>query len=269
MSSPYTLAEMMCIQAAREAAGCGVAFVGQGLPLLATTMAKLHHDPSLIFTTELGIVDWDPPRDEIEKAPSSIAEPELNRGAAFVGDMIEALGALLMGGRVDTALLSAAQVDRYGNLNALLIGDPLRPVTRFPGTAGNTDGACLAKRMLTVMSLEPRRFVERVSFLTSPGYIDGPGARQAAGLPDQGPNLVISTMGVFDFDTPDGGRTGSCEMRLTKLYPDITIDAIRAILPWPVRVADIVEACPAPTDAEIDLLRRLDAQKVFLQEGRY
>jgi glutaconate CoA-transferase subunit B len=267
--APVSLPEFMCLQAARELAGCGVAFVGLGLPLLATTLAKLHHDPGIIFTTELGIADWDPPAHEVDHAPHGIADPILNRGAAFVGDMVDALGALLMGGRVDTAVLTGAQVDRYGNLNTLLIGDPADPETRLPGTGGNTDAACLARRVVTIMSLEPRRFVERVSFLTSPGYIDGPGARTAAGLDAQGPNLVVSTMGVFDFDTPDGGRSGSCQLRLIKTHPEIDPEVVQSLIPWPLLVADGVERCPPPTAAELRMLRALDPGHVYLREGRY
>lgn len=268
MAAKYSLPEMMCIQAAREIAGAGVTFVGQGLPLLATTMTKLHYDPSIIYTTEIGIIDWEPVPSEVDRAPVSIAEPVLTRGASFIGDMVEALGGLLMGGHVDTTVLSAGQVDKYGNLNALLIGDPASPTLRFPGTAGNTDLACLAKRLITIMSLEPRRFVEHVSFLTSPAYISGPGARRAAGLADQGPNLVISTMGVFDFDTPDGGQTGSCELQLKKLYPNTKTADIEAILPWRLKVADDVEECVPPSEDELDLVRRLDAG-AFLIPGRY
>jgi glutaconate CoA-transferase subunit B len=259
----------MCIQTARELAGCGVAFVGMGLPLLATTLAKLHHDRDIVFTTELGIADWEPPAEEVDHAPHGIADPILNRGAAFVGDMVDALGALLMGGRVDTAVLTGAQIDRYGNLNTLLVGDPAQPDVRFPGTGGNTDAACLAKRVLTIMSLEPRRFVERVSFLTSPGYIHGPGARSEAGLDPQGPNLVISTMGVFDFDTEDGGRTGSCQLRLIKTYPDFDAEVVRALIPWPLLVADCLTMCPPPTEDEVRLLRGFDPGHVYLREGRY
>jgi glutaconate CoA-transferase subunit B len=266
---PVSLPEFMCIQAARELAGCGVAFVGMGLPLLATTLAKLHHDPEIVFTTELGIADWEPPTDEVDHAPHGIGDPILNRGAGFVGDMVDALGALLMGGRVETAVLTGAEVDRYGNLNALLVGDPTQPMSRFPGTGGNTDAACLAKRVVTIMSLEPRRFVERVSFLTSPGYICGPGAREEAGLEPQGPNLVVSTMGVFDFDTDDGGRTGSCQLRLIKTYPDVEPEVVQSLIPWPLLIADCVTTCPPPTQAELRLLRALDPGRIYLREGRY
>ena len=117
----------------------------------------------------------------MNRAPTGVADPILNDRAAYIGDMVDALGGWLMGGTFDVAVLSAAEVDRFGNLNALLIGDPARPDVRLPGTGGNTDAACLAPRVITIMPLEPRRFVERVSFRTSPGYLDGSGGTAGGG----------------------------------------------------------------------------------------
>ena len=269
MIGEYSLQEMMVIQAAREIAPSRSVFVGMGLPMLATAIAKLHHNPALAYCTEVGVGDWNPPPDEVDHAPNGVADPILDRGAAYVGDMVDALGGWLMGDRLEVAVLTAAEVDRYGNLNALLIGDPTRPDVRLPGTAGNTDAACLARRVITIMSLEPRRFVERVSFLSSPGYITGPGARRAAGLSPQGPNLVVSTMGVFAFDTEDGGDTNTCELQLSKTYPTIPTDAVAAIIPWPLRIADQVEECTPPSAEELRWLRHLDPGPTYLRPGRY
>jgi glutaconate CoA-transferase subunit B len=264
-----SLQEMMVVQAAREIAPSRSAFVGMGLPMLAAAIAKLAINPGLVYCTEVGVGDWNPPPSEVDHAPNGVADPILDRGAAYVGDMVDALGAWLMGDRMDVAVLTAAEVDRYGNLNALLIGDPAHPDVRLPGSAGNTDAGCLARRVITIMSLEPRRFVERVSFLTSPGYIAGPGARRAAGLSPQGPNLVVSTMGVFDFDTPDGGDTGSCEMRLLKTFPNMPADAVAAMVPWQLRIADQPVECAPPADEELCLLRHLDPGPTYLRPGRY
>ncbi len=265
----YSLPEMMVIQAAREIAGAGKAFVGMGLPMLATALTKLHHDPDLYYNTEVGVADWDPPMDEVDRAPSGVADPILDRGAGFVGDMVDALGGWLMGGKLDVAILTGAEIDRFGNLNTLLIGDPANPSTRLPGTGGNTDAACLAPRVVVLMSQEPRRFVERVSFITSPGYIDGPGARRAAGLEAQGPNLVVSTMGVFGYDTVDGGETGSCELVLLKHFPGFSPEVIQALVPWELRVSDRCEECQPPSAEEVALVRRLDPGPIYLREGRY
>lgn len=269
MSDGYTLAEMMVVQAAREIAGGGGAFVGMGLPMLATALAKFAHDPQLIYSTEVGVADWHPPLDEVDRAPGGVADPILDRGAAYAGDMVDALGAWLMGGRLDVAVLTAAEVDRYGNLNTLLIGDPAQPDVRLPGTGGNTDAACLAPRVITIISLEPRRFVERVSFRTSPGYISGAGGRRAGGLSPQGPNAVVSTMAVFGFDTPDGGESGSCELRLDKTYPGIPVEAVEALIPWPLLVSRDAAECAPPSRDELAVLRRLDPGRTYLRPGRY
>jgi glutaconate CoA-transferase subunit B len=268
MSADYSLPEMMVVQAAREIAGARHAFIGMGLPMLATAVAKALHDPSLAYSTEVGVADWSPRDGDWERAPTGIADPILNRDAAYIGDMVDALGAWLMGGRFGVAVLTAAEIDRYGNLNTLLIGDPARPTVRLPGTGGNTDAACVARRVITIMSLEPRRFVERVSFLASPGYIDGPGGRRRAGLQPQGPNVLVSTMGVFGFDTPDGGASGSCEMVLTKTFPGIPADAVGAMIPWPLRM-EVTEECSAPTERELQLVRALDDGPTYLRPGRY
>lgn len=269
MTGDYTLPEMMVVQAARELATAGSAFSGMGLPMLATALAKFGANPALQFSTEVGVGDWHPPIDEVDRAPGTVGDPILDRGASYAGDMVDALGAWLMGGRFACAVLTAAEIDRYGNLNTMLIGDPARPDVRLPGTGGNTDAGCLARRVITIISLEPRRFVERVSFLASPGYIDGPGARRRAGLDPQGPNIVISTMGVFTFDTPDGGDSGSCEMMLAKTFPGIPADAVAALIPWPLRVAGGAPVCPPPSDEELRLLRHLDPGPMYLRPGRY
>lgn len=263
----YTLAEMMCVVAAREFPATGVVMAGMGLPMITATLAKMLHAPGIAICTEVGAFDWLPPPD-LSRAPVGIHDINLNHGSAMVSDMVDALGTLLMGGNVDLGVLSAAQVDRFGNLNTLVLGDYREPERRLGGTGGNTEIACMAKRVLTIMPQERRRFVERVDFNTSPGYIDGPGARARAGLGPQGPNGVVSTFGVFAFDTPDGA-TGSCEMVLERVFPNMDPDIVRLETGWDLRVAANVTEVPPPTEEELTLLRRLDPHHFYLTPGRY
>ena len=137
------------------------------------------------------------------------------------------------------------------------------------GSGGNTDAACLAPRVISILSLEPRRFVEQVSFVASPGYLRGPGERAAAGLGPQGPNLVVSTMGVFAFDTPDGGLTGSCEMVLVKTFRGFDAEVVQALIPWPLRLSATLVECEPPTELELTLVRYLDPGPIYLRAGRY
>jgi glutaconate CoA-transferase subunit B len=264
----YTLAELMCVVAAREMPKEGTVMLGMGLPVLAGTLAKLMHAPELRVCTEVGAFDWEP-RPDVPRTSIGIHDFILNDGAAMVSDMVDALGTLLMGRNVDIGVLAAAQVDRFGNLNTLLMGDYLAPERRLGGTGGNTEIACLAKRVLTIMPQERRRFVSRVDFNTSPGYISGPGARRRAGLDPQGPNIVVSTFGVFGFDTPDGGETGSCEIVLEAVFPNLDPDTVKLETGWDLRVAPHIREVEEPTEDELTLLRRLDPHHFYLTPGRY
>ena len=264
----YSLAEMMCVAAAREIPAEGVVMLGLGLPVLSGTLAKRLHAPEIAICTEVGAFDWRPPA-EGARAPIGIADLLLNDGSAMVSDMVDALGSLLMGGNVTLGILAAAQVDRFGNLNTLVLGDYRHPERRLGGTGGNTEIACLASRVLTIMPQERRRFVERVDFNTSPGYIDGPGGRQRHGLEPQGPNCVVSTMGVYRFDTADGGENGSCEMVLEAVFPNLTPEVVRMETGWDLRVAASVREIEPPTVEELSLLRRLDPYGFYLRPGRY
>jgi len=265
----YTLQELMVIEAGRRLGDAESVVVGLGLPVLAATVAKLTSRPHFVFSTEIGVFDWYPDPQRTARAPIGIHDLSLFAGSAMLSDMTEALGAWTHGGNADCAFLTGAQVDRYGNINTIAIGDYLHPERRLGGTGGNTDLACSAKRSVIIMSLEGRRFVERCDFITSPAYIDGPGARQREGLAPQGPNVVVSTMGVFGFDTPDGGAAGSCEMVLTDVFPGVAASTIQAIVPWDLRVADPLATVPPPTPDELSWLRRLDPLTMYLREGRY
>jgi glutaconate CoA-transferase subunit B len=267
-ATDYTLAEMMCVVAAREMPKQGVAMLGMGLPVAAGVLAKMWHAPDLVLCTEVGAFDWQPAPD-VPRAPVGIHDQVLNDGSAMVSDMVDALGTLLMGGNTTVGMLAAAQVDRFGNLNTLVMGDYRAPERRLGGTGGNTEIACLAPRTITIMPQELRRFVPRVDFNTSPGYISGPGARAAAGLEPQGPNVVVSTMGVFGFDTPDGGETGTCEMVLEGVFAGMDPGVVQSACGWPLRIAGRVREIEPPSEEEVALLRRLDPYHYYLTPGRY
>lgn len=264
----YTLAEMMCVAAAREFPKTGVVMLGMGLPVLTGTLARLLHSPDVVICTEVGAFDWQP-RNDVTRASVGIHDLILNDGAVMVTDMVDALGTLLMGGNVDLGVLGAAQIDRFGNLNTLLLGSYQATERRLGGTGGNTEIACLARRLLTIMPQERRRFVERVDFNTSPGYVSGPGARQRAGLDPQGPNRVVSTFGIFGFDTHDGGESGSCEMVLEAVFPNMDPDVVRIETGWDLRLAAHVATVEPPAAEELTLLRRLDPYHFYLTPGRY
>ena len=233
----YTLAELMCIAAARELHDGENIFLGLGLPCLVGTVAKMLYTPNTQLFTEVGVFDWEPrPPEVMGRAPLHIADLPLYVGSAMLGDMLDQLGAMLMGGYVDTAFLGGAQIDKLGNINTICLGDYRHPTKRLGGVGGNTEAACLAKKIIAILPHERRRFVERVDFLTSPGYIDGPGGRRRHGLQSQGPNVVVSTLGVLRFDTSDGD-SGTCEMYLDATFPNVTADTVKAMTSWGLNVS--------------------------------
>ena len=164
------------------------------------------------------------------------------------------------------ACLPSAQVDRFGNGNTVVVGDYNQPVQRVGGIGGNIDSACLAPAVMFMVPHEPRRFVARVDFITSPGDLDGPGARMRAGLDSQGPNCIVTALGILRFDTPDGGVTGTCEAYLDAVYPGVTQEEVQAKTGWPLRVCSNLKVLPPPTQQEIAVLRRLDPLHAYLRE---
>jgi glutaconate CoA-transferase subunit B len=126
--------------------------------------------------------------------------------------------------------------------------------TRLPGSGGACDLASLAKRHIIIMAHQKRRFVPRVDYITSPGYGDGGDWRQRVGLPRGGPATVITTLGLLRFD-PE-----TKEMVLAATHPGVSIDEVLANTGWPLKVAPDVTQTPAPTEAELAMLRRFDPE---------
>jgi glutaconate CoA-transferase subunit B len=240
----YTPSEMMIVGAARALAGVRTVFVGVGLPNIACNLARHTVAPNLELIYEAGVYGARPAR-----LPLSIGDPTLVSGATAVISMADMFGMYLQGGRVEVGLLGGAQVDRFGNLNTSVIGSYDAPKVRLPGSGGACEIATHAQRLFYIMRLSRRAFVERIDFVTSPGYLDGGGARQALRLPGGGPQLVITDKALFDFDTPEH------EMRLIALHPGIALEDVRSAVGWPLRLAETIVETPAPTVEELRLIR--------------
>jgi len=149
-------------------------------------------------------------------------------------------------------VLGATQIDRYCNINSTMLDDHWRrPKKRFPRAGGATEVASYCWRTIVIMMHEPRRFVPRVDFITSPGYLDGtPGARERAGLPaETGPWRVVTSKALFDFE-PDTRR-----LRLMGALEGLTPEEVLAELQLKPAIADRVEALAPPTARELTILR--------------
>jgi glutaconate CoA-transferase subunit B len=161
--------------------------------------------------------------------------------------------ALLQSGRVDLGFIGGAQIDRFGNLNTGYVGPPGR-LTRLPGSGGGGDIASLARRHVVMMTHERRRFVERVDYVTSPGFGQGADWRQRVGLPGGGPAAVITTLGVFRFDPV------TREMVLASTHPGVTVADVRAQTGWSLACLPEVGQTPPPTREDVAVIRRFDPE---------
>jgi glutaconate CoA-transferase subunit B len=243
----------MIINASRALAGSRVVFVGVGLPNIACNLARRSHSPDLELVYESGVFGAQPAR-----LPLSIGDPTLVSGATSVTSMADLFMLYLQGGLVDVALLGGAQIDRHGNLNTTVIGDYANPKVRLPGSGGACEIAINAKKILMIMRLKKRAFVEKIAFTTSPGHLNGGDARQRLGLPGGGPALVITDRASFDFDDDDR------EMTLIEVADGETAGSIQAEVGWPLRVSPALREMTPPTAAELDIIRQdLDPQGLY------
>jgi len=162
-------------------------------------------------------------------------------------------------GFVDVGFMGGAQIDQYGNINTSTLGpDYWKPKVRLPGTGGANDIASLCREVIIVTAHERRRFVPRVDFVTSPGWLGGGGTRRAAGLLFGGVSRVVTTLGILGFD-PETKR-----MRVEAVHPGVTPDAVRQNTGFELLEAPRIDTTDPPSDDELAMLRALDPERRFL-----
>ena len=168
----YIKPELMACCGAREILNDEVVLVGTGFPTMSANIARFTHAPNARLMQESGVYDAQPKRPAL-----SVGDPCLNPGAAMIGGLVDIMGMFLQAGWVDVGFLSGSQVDKFGNINTTCIGDYENPKARLPGSGGANPIGSLCKRVLIIALHDARRLAERVDFITTPGYIDGSGAR--------------------------------------------------------------------------------------------
>ena len=256
MTSNYRLAELMVVRCAKEIKDGEVVFAGVGLPLLVVSFALATHAPNMILCTEGGSIR--------ATAPPGLAitvdDPALFTNADATYGMLATMGALQRG-EVDVAFIGGAQIDKYGNINSTGVGSWTSPgtFTYFAGSGGANDMATSGKRVLAIMPQDPKRFVEKVDYLTSPGFLDGAGARERLGMIGGGPCVVVSTMAVYKFDE------ATKEMYLAEYFPGHSVAKVRANCSFDLKVSLDVKETDLPTDEEISLLRNIDPTGFYLR----
>jgi glutaconate CoA-transferase, subunit B len=245
----YSSDEMMTVSAARMLRNGAVCFVGIGLPSTAANLARLSHAPDAVLIYESGPIGAKP-----SVLPLSIGDGNLAETADTVVSTPEIFRYWLQGGRVDVGFLGAAQLDRFANINTTVIGDYHRPKVRLPGAGGAPEISTSAKEVLIIVKQTRRSFVEKLDFITSPGFLTGADARKRAGIMSKGPVAVITDLCILRPEPI------SKELVVTSIHPGIPREQIEKETGWAVRFSDRCDETAAPTAKELETLRDLKAR---------
>jgi glutaconate CoA-transferase subunit B len=241
----YNAIELMICVAARLLKDGSTVAVGTGAPCAAAMLAQKTHAPELFIAFEAGGLA---PR--LPTMPISVGDSRTSYRALMATGMCDIMDACQRG-MMDYTFLGGAQIDAFGNLNSTVVGDHRRPKVRFPGSGGANDFASFCWHTLVMTQHDRRRFVSRLDFITTPGYLTGPGAREAAGLPaGTGPFKVITDLAVMGF------HEQTKRMQLESLHPGVTLGQVQGQTGFELlQAADVVETIP-PTEQELRILRK-------------
>jgi glutaconate CoA-transferase subunit B len=102
--------------------------------------------------------------------------------------------------------------------------------------------------------------VNKLDFLTTPGYLTGSGAREKAGLPPgSGPYKVITTLALMGYD-PQTKR-----MMVESLHPGVTKQDVVDNTGFEMLFINPLQVTPEPTDEELRILREeVDPEGVII-----
>ncbi|MCX6112134.1 MAG: 3-oxoacid CoA-transferase [Proteobacteria bacterium] len=250
----YNNMELMITIAARQLEDGAVVLVGTGVPCAAAMLAQLTSSPNLTIMFEAGGI-----APLLQTMPISVGDSRTTYKAIKATTMAEIME-LCQAGIVDYCFLGGAQIDRYGNLNSTVIGDYKKPKTRFPGSGGANDLASLCWRTMVVTPQNKKRFVNKIDFVTTPGYLEGGNSREKVGLPkNTGPYKVITDIGVY------GYHPETKQMMLLSLHPGATIDNVKDNTEFEMIIPDKYETTKEPTEEELTILReKVDPNKVII-----
>ena len=245
----WSRSELMAIELAAHLRDDDVAVMGtaSALPQVACRLAQLTHAPGLWYIAG-GTCSVNP---HLSPVVASCCDFDLLRAdtAIPLSDVV------LLEGRGDVLTVFFAgglQIDAYGNCNLVAVGEYSRPTLRGPGTVGLPFLSRVGRVLIYTQSHNRRTFVEKVDFLSGPGFLGGPAEWASAGLSGGGPALVVTPLCTMGFD-PE-----SLRMRLVSVHPGVEIDEVRDATGFDLLIPDSVPVTSAPTSRQLSILRDLD-----------
>ncbi len=242
----YSETELLICVAARLMEDKKTCFIGTGIPMLAAALAKKLHAPNLVAVFEFGGIGA-----SLEKLPLGVGDSRtFHRAIAATGicDLMETA----QRGFIEYGFLGGAQIDMYGNLNSTVIGPYFSPKVRLPGSGGANDVGSFCWKTIAIMrEHNKKRFVKKIDFVTTPGYLTGPGAREAAGLPpDTGPYRVVTNLALLGYEEK------SKRMMLIATHPGVKIEDVINNTDFELIIPDKVKENAPPTEKELEILRK-------------
>jgi len=243
----FSATELLTVLTARSFEDGSRVFAGVGVPLVAAVLAKQRQARHLEIVVEGGVID---PVVKPGFLPISTNEVRIGRGATMLLGITDVF-LLAQRGYLDRGIIGAAQIDRFGNVNTSVIGPVEHPIVRLPGSGGANDIASLCGRVSVVTTHERRRFVDRVDFITSPGWLRGGATRAEAGLAFGGVAEIITDLGRIVFDPSDRHAV------LAAIHPGSTSDRVRKTTGFALDTAATLEHPAPPSADELSQLREL------------
>jgi glutaconate CoA-transferase subunit B len=247
----YMRVELSIITASKEIKDHEVCVIGQGIPIVAGAFAKQNHAPNAKILTEAGMVDID-----LFQNIEDVGDPGSSRGYTYSINLFDVFTTIVNRGYVDVCILGAAQIDKFGNINTNVVGDYFlskRKFFRLSGAGGANEFAGHSNR--TIITMVGGTFVDKLSYMTSPGWLTGGDSRKKSGLPG-GPSALISKYGVFRFEET------TKELYLAGIFPQTTVEQIKELVPWELKLAEELgldlEKIDPPTQAELEFIREFD-----------
>jgi len=250
----YNPNELLICTASRLMPDSTTAFIGTGIPMLAASLAQRMHAPNLIAIFEFGGTGA-----ILEELPIAVGERRSFHKAVAASGICDIMETAQRG-LIEYGFLGGAQIDPYGNLNSTVIGEYYQPKVRLPGSGGGNDVGSHCWRTIAIMRHDRKRFVEKVDFITTPGYLSGPGAREGVGLaPNTGPHRVVTTLALLGYH-PESKR-----MMLLSTQPGVEVEEVLENTGFDLEISNKVEKNEPPMAEELRILREeVDKERLYI-----